>query len=90
MYYDHDDLDSLIQVLSNIQEEDNKKTHFRLNRRYIVTEGVFLNSGKPESRCSLVLVFNVSRHLKILVFEFWKSEQNWTCAPPLQLEIKSA
>jgi len=46
IYYRHNDLDHLEEILQEIQQKDNQDSHFQLNRRFIVTESVYENSGK--------------------------------------------
>lgn len=43
-YFKHNDMEDLERVLKSIQEQD-KKTKSKLNRRFIVTEGLFQNTG---------------------------------------------
>merc|ERR550539_1638745 len=46
MYYKHNDLDHLESILQEIQQKDNQDSHFELNRRFIVAESVYENSGQ--------------------------------------------
>merc|ERR1719436_990378 len=44
IYYEHNNLDSLEEILQDIQQKDNQDSHFQLNRRFIVTESIYQNS----------------------------------------------
>merc|ERR1719373_246043 len=46
IYYSHNDLDDLESILQEIQQKDNQDSHFELNRRFIVAESVYENSGQ--------------------------------------------
>merc|ERR1712080_418210 len=58
VYYKHNNLNHLEQCLQNIQQKDNQNTHFKLNRRFIVTEGVFLDSGKMSNLSRIISLKN--------------------------------
>lgn len=46
IYYKHNNLNDLEKILQNIQENDNISTNLKVNRRFIVTEGIFHNTGQ--------------------------------------------
>lgn len=62
IYYDHNDLDALEGILQGIQQKDNQDTHFKLNRRFIVTEGIFENSGAIVDLPRLIKLKNMYKY----------------------------
>lgn len=45
LYYKHNDMEDLKRVLESVRTQDEKRKKSKLNRRFIVTEGIFMNHG---------------------------------------------
>lgn len=66
IYYEHNNLSALETLLQGIQQKDNQDTHFKLNRRFIISEGVFHNSGNISNLPKLVELKNRFKYRLIL------------------------
>lgn len=66
-WYDHNDLKSLQDVLESVDRESKKKGA-KLTRRFIVTEGIFENSGQMVDLPKLVGRVNLSRGIFTQLF----------------------
>lgn len=59
LYYKHNDMEDLERVLQEVQERDRLRTRRKLNRRFIIVEGVYQNTG---SVCPLDKVVELKEH----------------------------
>lgn len=66
IYFKHNDMNDLELTLQRIQEKNNQDPYFKLNRRFIITEGVFLNSGKIVNLPRLLTLKNRYKYRLIL------------------------
>jgi serine palmitoyltransferase len=66
IYYKHNDLNDLEKVLQNIQQKDNLSNNLKLNRRFIVTEGIFHSTGQMINLPKLIDLKNFYKYRLIV------------------------
>lgn len=66
IYFKHNDMNDLELTLQRIQDKNSQDPYFKLNRRFIVTEGVFVNSGKIVNLPRLLKLKNQYKYRLIL------------------------
>lgn len=66
IYYKHNDLNDLEKLLKKIKKKDNEDINFKLNRRFIVTETIFHQTGKIVDLPRLIELKNIYKYRLIV------------------------